>query len=507
VAYPVPFKIAALLTTLVGVALVARARGAQPAAESIKVDVAQGASLADYLRTVSAASGLLTVAERPSAEKTLGSSVSSASLPGALDRLCAAYHLECRWTDNRVVLIRRYVDPREEHGIEVEALQTVASDVHQLVKQVSRYPLDSSRITNKIDFISSLSARQSAEMSTESGLRYDELRADQSALWNKINVTKAFGDLEQKWSTADTILTNWSGCRLSRSPDPKGRGAVLLSFTFPDERSKEGSSRLTFRIRNRHRAPTLPSGPAADLPPSGSRGSASRPAPRVFHRSISGLGQLLTLKALVQELEHATGQEIELPPYARSRQVYLYPATAQASDVVMALEDLYGWKLSEVGAGKYRLGSEVPESPVDSNSFFPTAYAAIPPQLHSWWRQETNRNAFQRDSAQWVSILSHVEERLGADWQSVKVSDLDDPTQRRLAALILDRLVKQTSMPYLQRTDAPQWLATPERGAFKLVQDTGPRKSPLLEFSAVRPRGGVDRWGWYVGTDSMHAGR
>src|SRR4030095_7870135 len=135
---------------------------------------------------------------------------------------------------------------------------------------------------------------------------------------------------------------------------------------------------------------------------------------------------------LAASLAEAGAPTRALHQYARERRLWVYSAGASRGDVLAAVGRLWGWTLSST-RGRLRLGRPAFAPATDPVDLHQKMQAALPPGLRPMISAVQNEAATDPWGQQMDRILEAVEHVGGKDWREVRVENLDETAQRRLA--------------------------------------------------------------------------
>lgn len=485
------------LTSLLAFVVFSSAATVLPAvvtAAPATVILAQGASLAETLTELQNATGGVLLSEPPVVERKLEHELKDASIADALREVGASFHLHPLQRRGTLLLVCRYADPREPLALELPEMALLAADISGLIRPFSPYSLDVAAIQAQRDFYGSLSTAQLDAMQGE-GLPFRALKQEQQTLWLRINNTAGYASHALEAERLDRALRAWKRCGVVRGTNGRGTQVWWLAAPAPQEASGEEKYGLTrgqgeFQLRT--------AAPATETLPerrSEAPSSYQQPAPVVHAR--------VRLADLIARVETATGTQITLPDYAKERGLLAYTGGATVRDVVMAVEDLYGWRLPNQSGRRYSLARPRPVPAQNALDLHRKLRAALPPCLMRLWSEEGKRALSHRGSLALDRVDREGQKLKGPQWEGARVADLAPETQLILARVFFEQRGKSALMDVVRRDLPFPWLLAPEQGVFRLKGERGPGKHPFLEFRAPYPDGKTLGWGWLIGTSSL----
>lgn len=405
-----------------------------------------------------------------------------------------------------LVLRRRYLDPSEDYDLGIEELLETARVIHGLVNPLCPDRISELGIRQEVRFARSFSTDQLQRL--RSGrLPLSGLRPEQVRDWFEINRRHGYGDIELSYRQALQVLAGWRRCLMLRGGMRDGTSSLILfcpgAHGGRDVKVQLGVFQRAGITRAAPPARRLAPASLADAQPSMIVLSPRKPASAGFRKPTPSFAGPTTLGGLIAVVESSSGSKVTIPGYARSRTLMVFAKRPQAEQLVGAVQDLYGWQLTPVGRNGHALGPPKIAPARDALDFNGKVRTALPLALHHAWSREAAASVEGRVTARLSALAASTKFR--GDWRTLRVVDIDKGSQRIVARLVFDRLVAALSKRYLRRVAPPAWLVTPEAGYFSLKGGSGPRAHPLLEFHVRRPDGLEDRWGWYVGTNSIES--
>jgi hypothetical protein len=459
------------------------------------------ASLEEALEALQKASGGAVVAQIPTVERQHPERLIEVPASVAAEEISNWYHLYEMRRPGSSAFQRRYGDPREEPGIEVEEARECFADLARLVEPFMPWPNDRTITTDRRDFYRSLSREQTTAMQ-ESGLAFGELRPEQRELWMKINTRQAYLGVNTGFASAASAFSAWkrAGLGYHTRPVQQSGGVVAprtsLAYVYP---SPEEAGRLTaFSLSEPMGDP-----PRLDpfLAPAGEIHPARAGLPAAFTVTLELSGGPTVLRELVAELEKVTERQIDIPSYAGERRLFAYVSGATAQEVIGALEDLYGWRLRHQEARRYSLGR--PRTPAGENhlDLHRKMRAALPPVGKRLLAETQTVTIPERYRRTVEELMADCTKYFGRGWDPVSPDKLSPRAQDLLSDLLFERMLLRAASSFLASENPQWWLIAPEQGYFTLEGD--PAGKPLVQFHVRRPDGEIDAWGWFVGTSSF----
>ena len=210
-----------------------------------------------------------------------------------------------------------------------------------------------------------------------------------------------------------------------------------------------------------------------------------------------------SLTALIKAVNAATGNEIRIPAYAGGRRLLVYGSQAPAGDLVMGIEDLYGWTLQFSSGRKYALGRPRPSAAGDATDLHRKIRAALPPAFHHLRSGRVDFAAGKASVRLMTRLFAEIARRKGTEWKTLPVRELDAAAEQMLANAQFGSYVLGPAESYIRNEAPPRYLTAPQEAYFLLEGETGPGKHPTLSFRAGRAPGRIEGWGWIVGTSSL----
>jgi hypothetical protein len=445
------------------------------------------------LRALHRARRVPVLSDVPQHDPRAGNAPQDAPSGGEVESISRSFHLYALSRPNTLVFRQRYLAPDEAPWVELEELRAAAGDLNRLFGPLAAGWNLKDETRDHDGFYESLTTAQRAAMRSKI-LPLVSLSREQQALWETINRTHAFGHEGLFVGAADSALSGWARAELAyRTETVVGSGGVkellkLLWFVYTQPAAGQGTGPINL-------PPAIPSPPSVDVGamPAGEELPALPPLPRSLSARIQVADEVMSLGALMEKISIATGSRIEIPAYATNRRLIACCSDSRASDVLRALEDLYGWSLQRSRARWYLQRPPVPivNGPVQT---YQAARAALPPPFRHLWTQESRPSRTARENVQRAFIYSEIAAQRGKDWQRIGCNEMSAAAQRCLANYLFDAFVRQSRAA---KPSLPAYVADTSNGFFVL---TGPEDHPTLTFRVQRADGKDDVWGWVIGT-------
>ena len=479
--------------------------GAAPATARL-VALGPGASLEEALEAVQRATGGVVLAEQPGIERKLKPDAGPQPLAEALQEVSGSFDLYWVRRGRTVAFQRRYSDPRELPDLELEALTQIVSDTKRLLESFYPFPDRYSNVEDQRDFYRSLTTEQLNAMQG-GGVPLAALRPEQRKLWEKINTIGAYIDVLGAYRKLEHCFATWRRGTLKHYVDhPLFDGKRILDYYYTPPGETESIPYML--LQDGH--PVRSAGPTAGA--GENRDARAAGLPSSFNRPVGLESGTSTLAGVVAALNTATGNEIQIPSYARSRALLAYTPDVPARDLVRGLEDLYGWKLQWASGRRYLLGPPRPAAAANPVELHHSLRAVLPPSIrHTWGAVGASlkailkdENGDSRDGRYTVArqqVLDSITRVKGNGWKEATVAELDAPTQRTLANLLFTRGARPSAFYLIAGEEPPKWLASPDRALLSLQGEIGPGKHPTLWFK-VPGETHLPGWGFIVGSNS-----
>jgi hypothetical protein len=468
---------------------------AAPGEAPQSVSLARGADLEAVVAALGRG-GAVVVADVSAVRRALREPLQEAPLEQALGRISLDFDRFVLRRGKTLVLQRRYSDPDEDAGLELEELRAAALDMDRLIQPFTPRMGIAEYIEAKRQFIAALTPEQEQRM-LGGGLPFRDLPARQQAMWLEINTTDGYMDSVQELRRARLCLTQWDRAAfrdLASSDSPKRRDLAVM---FPDPQGIRGEDLIALHgpglgppanVRGRQpRAEGLELPPAGEKPPARLRARWPLPV------------QQMDLESLAQKLREEGGPKLEFPAYARARTFWIVSSGGTRAEVLSALADLWGWELSPTRSG-FALGRPQfsPAKGIADLQF--KLRRAVPPALRHMIVARLVESSTERSMRQMSLLVQAVDRVAGREWKRFPVTQLDEESQRRLANQAALHAIGFWYTSHGEREQPKVWLTNPERGIFKLSGPLGPDQHPTILFLVKDDRGMETGWGWAVGT-------
>jgi len=416
----------------------------------------------------------------------------SGSLEESLRQISLDYDRYCilRGTTT-LALQRRFADPEEEPGLEMEELRLTTEEMYRLIRPFTPR-LRAGPETNQAHdvFAASITGAQEARMRS-GGLPYRELTPEQQGLWSDITAQVAYDETEREIRRLSLLMGSWRELSMEEFLSPGGRLTQTI-YRFPDPAASQGRDAVQINIaRADRRVPRVSQPEVETRPPVESQPDGLRTVWRL------PLAQT-DLASVAKRWAEAGGPPLQIPDYAKKRRLWI-ASNGTRGEVLGALADLWGWSVSRTRDG-FRLGRPRLAPARDPFDLHRKLRAAVPPALVHMVGPPSQAGT-DRPSVQMESVFAAAERVAGPDWKHVNVNRLDQESQDRLANQLVRSQIRKwwgTRSP----ADGPNpAFVSLERGVLALNGPLGPGLHPTLTFWALDAKGRRDgRWGFAVGT-------
>lgn len=486
---------AASAIILIQTALAAVALAQVKNAGNAPVTLEKGVEITSVLRSIEKIPGWIVVSDIPAEKSRLQEKLDNVPIDDALPVVSQSFDLFCIKREKSLVMQRRYSNVLEYAPLEIEEITASSPDIARLVHQFTPKPLDATYTKDKADFLQSLTSDQ-LEAARGNGLAFTALNKEQQRAWRSINNMFAFASSDIDTALPKDMFDHWQDAVLVAEPFTEGK--TLWSVKFKDISRPRGYEQVSLPINGE-------ANPASISPQPGAFRLAAdtRPSPAsAFNRKLTFPAGVRSLPDLVRQLEKVTDARIKIPGYARGRKLLVAGSQVKAWDVIVALEELYNWQLAPEKRGSYTLQRAANGSCPNVWELFARLYRVLPPTLvHLTTRAD---DAFQ---SKWINrrtaeLKALVDKEVKTAWTEVRIKDLSPDLQQRVALNFAFHQFTSNPQELLGQPTPPYFIATPERGFFKLGGSTKPGGGTLVTFSVPRPDGQVERWGWAVGSGS-----
>jgi hypothetical protein len=452
------------------------------------------------LRAIEGARGSVVAGDASLVDVRLSTKLEAVAASEALRRMSVDFDRLIILRGRSVVLQRRFGDPDEEPGVEVEELRLATDQMYRLVSAFMpdiKGGLPS--IMAKIDFVASITPDQQRRMQTPEGLPLAELDAEQRGAFTSIVRFQGYNSAYRELRRAMLCVGGLNRCSMQEIARLGGkRSQVAVRFADPEQR---GGDAVSMGVPTRNLSPYVAFADSAELPtrsglPSNLRVPWSVPLER------------FNLAAFNRRFFSETGLILHTPEYAQERTFWLSSRGGTRGEVLQALADLWGWSVSE-GKGGFRLGYPRLGRARDASDLKALVERATPPPIRHQVRA-LKASVTERWAKQMGAVLASADRAAGKDWKQMKVADLDAEAKQRLANQLLITQVAEGWGSYWQGESPPEWLTAPERGFVRLNGPIGPGLHPHLGIWVPLPptRPGERRhsmFGWFVGTSSIES--
>lgn len=478
------------LAAFAGIVFLATSAGGTGAEVSLPGE----APLPQALAAVRSATGRLIVSEPVLKERRTDQGSSAQPLAAAVDRLARSYDLRCLERPRILVFNRCFRDSLDDIDLEMEELKACGSDLDRLIQGFAPYPLGLEYIRDKNNFAKSLTTEQMQQMAKD-GLPFTRLSPEQQRHWLRLNAAVIYSSMSTEFERLARVFSRWDECSLTSYQNSLGQTAY--SFMYPETPESRGDG--------------------LDLPPGGevgSHASAAESEHGVAGERLPGLPPSFDEKLVLEEgevslgdavsaIERATGNDIEIPSYARARKLLVYGRNARAGDLAVALEDLYGWQLRPLSGRRWKLDRPRLVRPTDPRALHRAFLAALPTSVRLVLVQDRFSGYARRYRRQHAELFSELDRAVKPGWTRLAVNKMPDALQRRLANMVLMRKLHFTVANDAARPEPHWFLVAPQEGWFTLEGAPSPEAHPVLHFWVRQPDGKVGGWGWAIGTSTL----
>jgi hypothetical protein len=472
------------------------------------VELARGIRLFPALRSLRESTGGLILTQLPNPELKLAAPIKGQRLSAALPDITRSFHLHAIRRGNNLVFIRRLWRPNERLDLEMEEIVATAERMERVTAAACPYPVNTLLgLNDKLEMQQGLTPEQLHAMQN-GGLPFAGLTGAQQERWGRMTAMHFFRSVTSNSQRAGEMFRNWRRSSVSLHvlpPLPDGEVRTHVMLGFPDRYSDEGYTNLDLgppRIESSQPPPEpQPSVETIQAPPI--------TLPDRFQNRVQLNAGEVAVRELIRALEEASGVRIGYPSFAKDRRLLALVDGAPAADVIVALEDCYGWRLRPwKERGGYRLDRPEfvkPRNPVELHRSF---REALPPVLRAQLGLDLNTgNArWTRQRAGIAEMLAQVNKKRGERWTSAPISDLDEVYSTRFANVaLLHQLIDDSTFVRMVWKDEPSpFLTMPAAGVFTLSGPIAPGKRPALLYHLRLPGSNKDlAWGWIVGSSSV----
>jgi hypothetical protein len=471
---------------------------------SKRVSLTKGARLPQSLQRLNEASGGVLLAEIPAVDRQLLRDQSSLTVSQSAEEISKTYLVYCISRGSDYSFLKRYVDPRESTEFEPQELAEYAGTLARLIGPFAPPAEDffgQTAVTDKIDFVKSLSGDQAAAMQRV-GLPFNRLRTDQQKVWLKITAVSGYGGAYYDLQSVANGLRSWKQASLSWQETQDLR---YLALRYPDPQRGDRIGLHVAAYGGNPPPAEAPSELSTVFGPVGPRGETI-PKRRVRldgveSRSVTLVGGESTVGDIIRNIETAVGCDIRVTAPRAKRRLLAYGRGVPAGNVLATLEDLYGWKLLKVRDSLYNLAPANPAPARDRLELSAALKRATPPQIDLLLDLEGQSGQGGRIGDQWARALRLIDKQKKG-WSKVQMSEVDGAASSRIANAFFEKQL-DTDLGPLLISPPLRCLATPEAGFFTLSGPLGRGNHPFLTFKVPRDGPREDCWGWGVGTSSL----
>jgi hypothetical protein len=391
-----------------------------------------------------------------------------------------------------LVFQRRFTDPDEAPGLELEELRAASADMYSLVRPVTPALRGRSYTLAKMEFLKRLTPDMQQQM-LNPGLPVAALPVELRNVWLQINASKAYSSGSLELERAARCMQIWGQVSV-RDGAPARDRASQLAFEYSDPEVEDGHGGFDLPTARRPRQVDASRPDGIEVPESSARTPQDlRPIWPITMKRVE-------LTTLVEELQSNGGPKVSIPAYAKHRSIWLASSGSRA-EVLNALADLWGWEWLPTKDG-YALGRPHFAPARDPLDLHAKLLRAIPPAI--WHPMVT---AVRGNTARWSKqmdlVLANVDRVKGKDWTRFRPIDLDPDNQLRLANTLVRHQIGKWYELNGQTTRPPAWIVSPEKGVLHLSGPLTPGAHPQVSFVVEDEGGQKWMWGWTVGTSSL----
>jgi hypothetical protein len=361
-----------LLTGIIAAAACPVTGSAQGGPSTVRVTLQKGADLESVVRGLERAFPGVVVADVSGVHSRLTSDLVEVPLDDALNKISRDFDRYCMTRGNTLVLQRRFSNPDDGPGTELDELRQAVADMYNLIRPFSPGPLDIRYIQDQNEFAASLTPEQQ-QIAMRDGLPLTQLPKAQRAAWMKINAAKAFSLPAHELRNAAQALAAWERAQLVDVMQ-LGEPRVQLAVKYPDPEQPDGVGAVIQSVPRFNLRPRNVISETLNL------AVPSVPPPRALRSTWALPAQQLTLAALAKKMQDEGAIKLKVPEYAIGREFWIASRRGTRSEVLSALCDLWGWELTASGDG-YRIGRgrfQAAKDPIDLQR---KLRAAVPPPL------------------------------------------------------------------------------------------------------------------------------
>lgn len=474
------------------------------------ISVPAGASLGEAIAIVGRQTGKLVLSEATAVDHRPADPIKELPLSRLVPKLTEIYHLHAMVEPERLLLVRRFLDPRERPDAPIPELAGITRDLYKLVSPLSPRHINLASSRKRRDFYRSLSVEQIAA-AQRGELSYGTLSSAQRRLWGVLTADFAFNTLELELRRSAALFHHWKQSSLFETVI-QDQTAPRASVWFRHPYVGEGEATRSFEIWRQYSVDDSMKhdnriGPVAggSWEVVGRSSRSSSLCPRGFEPKV----QPVALADLVRGIGKANEVSIQVPDYARNRRYYIYCKGHSGSEILQALASLSGWEVRSSGKGKLKLDRVRVKAVSNALDYFEQVRRIVPPALRVMANTDgdTGEALKARQGREFALLVEQLAGTRLADAGTWPVKNLEPEWQRRLANILFERTVLFNMRSALVEARPPGWLVAPERGVFLLKGPVGKGKRPMLQFLVPRERSGdrvtYDMWGWIINSSSL----
>ncbi|HEU4754983.1 MAG TPA: hypothetical protein VFU47_17885, partial [Armatimonadota bacterium] len=469
---------AALVSWVLALAGAASAARSEPS-PAPAVTAPAGATLGDLFHCLERSLPGVVVADSSAVPATLGAALKEEPLERALARISVDFDRCWLRRGSVLALQRRYADPDEDPGLEIEELRQAADDLYGLIRPFYAGPLDIRYTLAQNEFAASLTPEQQ-HLLAHGGLPLAALPRAQREAWLAVNNAKAFAADAHDFRRLALCLSQFS--RLSaRDSSPAGFRLHSIALGYADPLGPGGRGALGIPV------PRINLRARSRVPEGQTLNAVATRWPPALRTAWEIPAAELELQTLAQKLAADGGPTLEYPAYAAHRKFWVYSRGAPRGEVLAALGLLWGWELAPHGE-RFFLGRPHPrpaQGPVDLEI---RLLAGLPPATRHML-DGMKEGALDRVARQMDLVLRDAERKIGPDWKQVELSQLSPESRQRLANVgAMMAWNRWYSSPFRGK-EVPAWITHPERGVLHLSGPITPTTHPMLTFEAADDNG------------------
>jgi hypothetical protein len=462
-------------------------------AEEPRVTLAKGADLQAVVAALSRAINGVVVADSTPLRQTLRQPLQDAPLSKTLEQVSIDFDRHWVLQGKTIALQCRYSDAAEGPGLEVEELRATLNDLYRLISPFSR-PIDTHYTEDQNSFANSLTPEQE-QMMMKGGLSFSQLPPAQQRAWLRVNAAFAYSPHIFELWCGKLCIEVWPRVIMADA-DPVGGRLQKLNISYPIPAPSTGMGPLPLMVPGPNRRPR----------PARSDGEVLPPAPARFPGALQPPWRLeateLSPVELAAELEAAGGPTLATPSYARHRRLWICSPGAPRGEALDAVSLLWGWTRAPAQEG-VRLAQPSFAPAKDPVDLLAKMRASLPPGLRHMAAAVMDDVATEPWGEQIDLILQAAEAVGGKNWTKLRVEQLDETAQRRLANQVARLQVGRWYHVHGNQAQPPAWLAHPELGVFILNEENAPGRQPKLLFRVMTGPSSMVGWGWGIDTRKL----